>query len=511
MSSKLTTYLSRRGYGILKTSKNADQIQQLRDELTVSPLVHPDLAAMTPAGENGGTPTFPVYRESSKKLYVPKFYGLQKLGAPTHDQLEAGADTHIEFCGTLREEQKIAAQQFIDAVRCPTKMGGILSLFCGGGKTVLALYLAAYFKKKTLILVHKEFLLNQWKEEIRSFLPSATIGLIKQSKVIVDRDIVIASVQSIAMRDYPDELFKDFGMVIIDECHHMGAEVFSRALPKITSRVMLGLSATLERNDGMTKVFYWYLGKPVYQQKKRVDSGTQVIMYSYYDPHPDYGRELSFHRAGRKVLKTPNMITNIAMFEPRNDEIIERLKNILKKEPRRQTIILSERISQLRVLSDKLPSTLSRGFYIGGMPQAELDKSATCQVILASYQMSSEGMNIPTLNTLILASPISSVEQSIGRIQRQKPEEREYVPLVIDIWDRFSRFQGQGRTRMKHYESQGYTISHEGFTCDEPERFVAASAAEAQATKNKVTKAKFSYRDEDSDEPNMEQLHKGQG
>lgn len=496
MASKHTvTYLSRRGYGILKTDKNAELIQTLRDELTVSPLVHPDLAAMTPAGEEGGNPMFPVYRESSKKLYVPKFYGLQKLGVPTHDQLEAGADTQVEFCGTLRDEQKLAAQQFIDAVQCPTKMGGILSLFCGGGKTVLALYLAAYFKKKTLILVHKEFLLNQWKEEIRSFLPSATIGLIKQSKVIVDRDIVIASVQSIAMRDYPDELFKDFGMVIIDECHHMGAEVFSRALPKITSRVMLGLSATLERNDGMSKVFYWYLGKPVYQQKKRVDSGTQVVMHSYYDPHPDYGRELSFHRAGRKILKTPNMITNIAMFEPRNNEIIELLKNILKKEPRRQTIILSERISQLRILSEKLPPNLTRGYYIGGMPQSELDKSATCQVILASYQMSSEGMNIPTLNTLILASPISSVEQSIGRIQRQKPEEREYRPLVIDVWDRFSRFQTQGRTRMKHYKSQGYTIDHQGFTCGEAEREAEADAAD-DATKNKKSPATFAYRDE---------------
>ena len=491
MAPRLTTYLTRRGYGILKTPKNADAMQAIRDELTVSPLVHPDLAAMSPAGDEG-PPTFPVYRESSKKLYVPKFYGLQKFGAPTHDALSPGDDTRVDFNGSLRDEQKLAAQQFIDAVNCPTKMGGILSLFCGGGKTVLALYLAAYFKKKTLILVHKEFLLNQWKEEIRAFLPTATIGLIKQSKVVVaDRDIVIASVQSIAMRDYPAELFESFGMVIIDECHHMGAEVFSRALPKITSRVMLGLSATLDRNDGMSKVFYWYMGKPVYQQKKRADTGTQVIMHSYYDPHPDYGRELSFRRAGRTVLKTPNMITNIAMFEPRNDLIIELLQDLLKREPGRQTIILSERISQLKRLQEKLPPSLTSGFYIGGMPQTELDKSALCKVILASYQMSSEGMNIPTLNTLILASPISSVEQSIGRIQRQKPDEREYIPLVIDVWDRFSRFNNQGRTRIKHYQSQGYTLTYEGFASDE-------AAASASAT-TAPTKPKFIYRTEDDE------------
>jgi superfamily II DNA or RNA helicase len=483
---KPQTYLSRRGYGVLKTPENAALIQELKDALTVEPKVHPDMMALTP-GEDGAH-TFAVYRESSKKLYLPKYYGLQTLGAPLYDQLPAGADTTLTFKGTLRDEQKLAAQQFIDAVQTPTVMGGILSLFCGGGKTVLALYLTAYFKKKTLILVHKEFLMNQWKEEIQAFLPTARVGLIKQSKVIIeDKDIVIASVQSIAMRDYPESVFQDIGMIIIDECHHMGAEVFSRALPKITSRIMLGLSATLDRNDGMTKVFYWYLGKPVYQQKKRVDTGTNVIMYSYYDPHPDYGRELSFHRAGRKILKTPNMISNIALFEPRNNTILDILTDLLTRDPRRQVIILSERIAQLHHLHAKIVPRYTAGFYIGGMPQTELDKSAQQQVILASYQMSSEGMNIPTLNALILASPISSVEQSIGRIQRQKPEEREYVPLVIDIWDRFSRFQQQGKTRMKHYESQGYTITHEGFSYD------SVAPPSANST---ITPATYCYRDD---------------
>jgi superfamily II DNA or RNA helicase len=465
----IETYLSRRGYAVLKTgtAENQALIEELKASLTVSPKVHPDMAALAPG--DAEPVSFPVFRESSKKLYLPKYYGLQRFGPPRHDALSAGNDTTLVFRGTLRPEQVIASQNYIQAVQDPTKMGGILSLFCGGGKTVLALYLTAYFKKKTLILVHKEFLMNQWKEEIQAFLPDARVGLIKQSKVqVADKDIVIASVQSVAMRDYPAEVFESFGMIIIDECHHMGAEVFSRALPKITSRIMLGLSATLERNDGMTKVFCWYLGVPVYSQKKRADTGTEVRMVSYYNPHPDYGRELSFHRAGRKILRTPNMISNIAMFEPRNLKIIELVRDLMEREPRRQFIILSERIAQLRHLETLFRPHYTTGFYIGGMPQSELDKSATRQVILASYQMSSEGMNIPTLNTLILATPICSVEQSIGRIQRQKPEEREYIPLVIDIWDRFSRFQSQGKTRIKHYTAQGYTITYEGIgACEE--------------------------------------------
>jgi superfamily II DNA or RNA helicase len=484
------TFLSRRGYAVLK-KHNDTLIEQLKEELTVKPLTHPDMP-----GADEIVP-FPVYRESSKKLYLPKFYGLQRFGPATENTLDNGVTTTLEFNGQLRDEQRVPAQNFIDAVQDPSRQGGILSLFCGGGKTVLALYLTAFFKKKTLIVVHKEFLLNQWKEEIEHFLPKARVGLIKQSKIQVEnKDIVLASLQSLAMRDYPDTLFQDFGMVIIDECHHMGAEVFSRALPKITCRIMLGLSATLDRNDGMSKIFYWYLGKPVFQQKKRADTGTTVVMHSYYNPHPDYGRELSFHKNGRKVLKIPNMISAIASFEPRNDEIMDILKAILDKEPGRQVIILSERISQLRTLEHKIQQcTLgTTGYYIGGMPPTELDKSAKCKIILASYQMSSEGMNIPTLNTLILASPISSVEQSIGRIQRQKASERQYRPLVVDVWDRFSRFQTQGLTRIKHYKAQGYDIVYEGQTYGNEPMEPSNTNTNKSSTPSQKT---VLYRDED--------------
>lgn len=481
------TFLTRRGYAILK-KHNELLVEELKKELTVKPQSHPDM----PGAED--IIPFPVYRESSKKLYLPKYFGLQRFGVPTKDEFltDTGMSTQIEFKGTLRDEQKIPAQNFIDAVQHPTTRGGILSLFCGGGKTVLALYLTAYFKKKTLIVVHKDFLLHQWKEEIQSFLPTARIGTIKQSKILVDdKDIVIASLQSLAMRDYPLELFQSFGMVIIDECHHMGAEVFSRALPKITCRIMLGLSATLDRNDGMSKIFYWYLGKPVFQQKKRADTGTSVIMHSYYNPHPDCGREQFFHKEGRKILKIPNMISAICAFEPRNQEILSILTRILSNEPGRQVIILSERISQLRTIEQMIKkATLgSTGYYIGGMSSDELAKSTECKIILASYQMSSEGMNIPTLNTLILASPISSVEQSIGRIQRQKPTERQFKPLVVDVWDRFSRFQTQGLTRIKHYKSQGYDIQYEGHVYgNEPDTHTSKPVAK-----------KCVYRDDDTE------------
>ena len=98
------------------------------------------------------------------------------------------------------------------------------------------------------------------------------------------------------------------------------------------------------------------------------------------------------------------------------------------------------------------------GYYVGGMKQTDLDISSTKKFILATNQQASEGMDIPTLNTLILSSPVSSIEQAIGRIQRQNKEDRIYTPTVIDIIDEFSLFERQGNKRLSFYKNNNYTI-----------------------------------------------------
>merc|ERR1712127_178315 len=126
---------------------------------------------------------------------------------------------------------------------------------------ICALNIISRLKTKTLIIVHKEFLLRQWIERIEQFLPDAKVGKI-QAKVIDidDKDIVICMLQSLSMKDYPKDMFRSFGFTICDECHHIGAEVFSRSLLKVVTKYMLGLSATMKRKDGLTKVIKWFLG-----------------------------------------------------------------------------------------------------------------------------------------------------------------------------------------------------------------------------------------------------------
>ena len=131
-------------------------------------------------------------------------------------------------------------------------------------------------------------------------------------------------------------------------------------------------------------------------------------------------------------------------------------------------LILSERRNQLKdieryIVEHKIANggdgSGGYGFYVGGMKQADLAISSEKQIILATYQLASEGFNVPSLNTIIFASPISDIQQSIGRILREVPEKRKYTPLCIDILDDFSIFKRKGAARLKFYTNNKYKVS----------------------------------------------------
>ncbi len=451
----IDTILSINGYGILKKN-NEKLIEELKKDLTMKPNINYNI------NNTDEEKTFNIYTENDKRLYIPRYYGLEKFGIPNKNKLGKGEiRENLIFNGTLREQQLEPVNNFINVASNPSIMGGIISVPCGFGKTIMSVYIACHFKVKTMFVSHKDFLNQQFTDTVKTFVPEAKIGIIKQSKVDVkDKDFIIASLQSLAMRDYDIEIFKDIGLVIIDEVHHLGAEVFSRAFKKLNVPMILGLSATLNRKDGMRKVFEYYIGKSVYKYKKKEKTSVIVDIHKYYVPDDKYS-DIKLLWNGKPNIAS--MINNICNYEPRNDYIIELIKDILKKEKDRKILILSERRNQLTILDKKLIDNNiveEVGYYIGGISQKNLDISATKQIILATYQMAAEGMNIPTLNTVIFASPISDIQQSIGRILREKENERKYIPLCIDIWDEFSVFTRKGYTRIKYYKTNDYTINY---------------------------------------------------
>ena len=454
--------LSKRGYWVFKEDVGAKTEAELKKELTMVPKATSNMPL--PKGASGAE-GFEVWRETATKLYIPKYFGLRKYGVPPRENvtIDPGVPLGegVKFACSLREEQKVPIKAFLDAARDPSKMGGMLSLPCGFGKTVMALHLIVELGVKTMVIVHKDFLLNQWRDRIAEFIPAARVGLVKAKKIEVeDKDVVLASVQSLSMKDYDDDaLFKGIGFLIVDEAHRIGCEVFSRALVKRTFRYSLGISATVQRKDGMTKAIVHFLGDVLFKGKRREDD-VLVVQKRFEDESPAYRRE---ERIG--VSGNPNvsrMINNITEFRPRNQAIIEMIKAAIDCEPGRRVLVLSDRKAQLTALKEGLEARgITAGYYIGGMKPAALAESETKQVMCATFSFAAEGMDVPHLDTLILASPKSDIEQSVGRILRQKPECRERKPIVIDFVDAFSLFDRQASKRRSFYTKFKYRIFDE--------------------------------------------------
>ena len=450
--------LSINGYSIAKTSLSADQIDKIKKELTMKPQVNFDMGIKNKEDDI----TFELYRETENRIYIPRYYGLTNFGVPKICKLTGGADISVDFIGKLRDAQVEPVKNFIEAAQNPQKMGGIISVPCGFGKTIMSLYIACLIKKKTMFVSHKDFLNQQFIDTVKEFAPSAKIGIIKQKKVDTEnKDFIIASLQSLAMREYDPKIFEDIGFVIIDEVHHTGAQVFCRAFKKLNTPIILGLSATLNRKDGMRKVFEYYIGGSVYSIKNKEYTDVDINIHKYYVPNIEYSIVKKMWNGKENIAA---MINNICSFKPRNEYIISILIDILKKEPKRRILILSERRGQLKSIEDYIIeydiANKDYGYYVGGMKQDQLNISSEKQIILATFQLASEGFNVPSLNTLILASPISDIQQSIGRILRERPENRKYVPLCIDIADEFSVFHRKNGARLKFYKNNKYIISY---------------------------------------------------
>jgi len=441
--------LTAKGYAVLKSSLSTEQQAMIRKELTVSPKV---LSKCAVAG-----PSFAVYFESALRFYLPRFWAREKFGLEEANGLPDGVvlPTSVQFTGTPFEYQETILQQFMDA-----GANGLICVPCGKGKTFMALCLAARIQRRFLVVVDKEFLLNQWKGEMEAFFPGLRIGILQGTRAEVDPtkfDCTICMIQSLVQKVYPDGTFRTYGFTIFDECHHLGASHFSQALLKIQTKYMLGLSATPTRDDGLSKVFEWYIGPPVYKETQReADSTVSVQVLRFKLDNPAY-TTIPVNYKGEPILA--RLLTQIIVCEERNMWIASHILQICKN-PVRRILVLGERISQLQTLETMIRSanpSISIGYYIGGMKEEVRETAGKeAQLLLASYAMASEAMNIKSLNTVLLASPRKKVEQSVGRILRQRPGERQVDPLIVDVVDSHGVYQGQWRKRRTFYKACGY-------------------------------------------------------
>jgi superfamily II DNA or RNA helicase len=433
----MNNYLGKKGYTIYKTNLNQKQIMKIYNEMNVKPhLLH----------SMGEQQEYPIYRESETKIYIPRYYGLEYFGL-FENKLPKGKDIKLEFKGDLFPYQHTIIDKYINHVG--NSGGGLLDVEPGKGKTVMALNIISRLQKKTLVVVHKTFLMNQWIERIHTFLPNAKIGRIQGDIIDVeDKDIVLGMLQSLSSKSYESTMWDDFGLTVFDECHHLSAEVFSKIMINVVTNYNLGLSGTMKRKDGLSKVFEYFIGPVVHKEK--TDITTKVYVKSICVDFNDFDKVKTDFR-GNPLY---SLMINELDCTTRNDFIVNVVKNELKQNKDQQIMILSHTKNMLNQLYEGL-NEYDCGYYVGGMKEEKLKESESKKIILATYAMASEGLDIKTLTTLVMATPKSDVCQSVGRILRSKHQ----MPLVIDIVDNHQLFQNQYKKRCTYYKSKQFDIT----------------------------------------------------
>jgi len=480
--------LTHRGMAIRKDALTAAETAEMRKTLTVKPRATSSYAVAE---------SFAIYYESPTRWYVPRYWDLPD----TIDDVRTEGRplrAELQFNKTLRAEQLPIVEAFAEG-----GYDGLICVPCGYGKTFMAIWLACQLRKRFLIVVHQEFLMEQWRKELEGSVPGIRIGVIQQNKVQTDRmeiaeptvaeikerlralglkvggtrpeilarlravepapeppeyDCCICMLQTVAARDWPLDTFAGFGFTIFDECHHLGAAHFSRALMSIQTRYMLGLSATPERLDGLDDVFRWYIGPIRYQIKVReADDTVEVRVIKFEDADPTYADEPTDWRGEIVRSRLCNQLTE---YGPRTLAITAELEPALREG--RKLLVLSDRREHLKEFETEFRRLgfTSCGYYVGGMTAEGRDEASKEQIILATFTMAAEGMNIRDLNTVLLATPKSRIEQAVGRIFRLKKEERTFAPVIYDVVDSHGCLQGQAKKRMSFYKQCGYRLMY---------------------------------------------------
>lgn len=494
--------LTLQGYQIPKDHREA----MLKKALTVRPfsMVKPQFQ-----------PKYKVWHEDAKSLYLPKHFGIERYGQVPEREVAKTPDVHWQFAGSIRPAQLPVVNSFL----LPEPHDGILSLHTGGGKTVCALYIASRLKVPTLVVVHNTFLRDQWVDRIRGFLPKARIGVrnedmscdtfirdftirveddvikykkgestpnfkllknIKEDELVAlahiigadstldsvtsaipkytsIRDVTIGMLQGIVQKKVNVSEFASIGLVIVDECHHIASEVFVQALPKVTSRYMLGLSATPDRKDKLMFAIHWFLGPLLYKSDTgdSVDVQVKVEMYEYENNDPEFN-EIVVSSQG--MVSVPIMVNKLTACEDRTKWLIRILADVM--EEGRQVLVLSDRVQHCKDILDGLPSNLKEQACILSQAVKSEVRTEYCKtktILIATYSMCKEGFDVPTLNTLVMATPRPDIDQIVGRILRVEKAGRAVHPLIVDIVD--PQFKRQFGARNTLYKKRQYRVT----------------------------------------------------
>lgn len=377
------------------------------------------------------------------------------------DKREKGIEVNYKFNGKLNKKQEKAMNELISYET------GVLCATTGFGKTVIGAKIISKLKTNTLVIVNRNNLLDQWKERLAFFLDinKKEIGQCGAGKENLNGKLDVASFQSLFKKDNIEELVKNYGLVIVDECHHVAAFSFEKVLKVIKSKYVYGLTATPTRKDGWHKIIYMQCGdirvrvsNKELKQNKEMEH-TVIVKKTNYKYIPTEEKE---------KIQIAEILNDMCNNVFRNSLIIEDINKCIIDG--RIPIVLTERVEHLNILKELLEElNVPVVIYKGNMGKKkikeiqdiikEADENNKPRIILATSSSIGEGFDDSRLDTLFLTMPVSwkgRIIQYVGRLHREHEDKQKVI--VYDYLDNMKILEKMYTRRIKGYRMAGYEI-----------------------------------------------------
>lgn len=342
------------------------------------------------------------------------------------------------------------------------RKNGIVVMPAGSGKTQTALQIIAKLGLKTLWITHTIDLLNQSYDRAKSNFENVGLGKIASGKIEIGTHITFATVQtlkSIDLQEYADT----WDCIVVDECHRVcgtpaKAGMFYKVINKLVARYKYGLTATPYRNvKGTEKAMFSLLGNTIIELDKEV-IGNRIIPATVVKTITDFDDIPEDCQEADGTIKYASLTTALSNDYTRNELIL----NLLHKCKENYTLVLTDRTNQMYYLKEKI----GYGNVIDGKTKKDVRENAIQEirdgkekVLFATYGLAKEGLDIPRLDRLILASPHrdkATIIQSLGRIERKF--ENKVNPICYDLVDPIQYYEGMYKTRKSYYRKNGNPI-----------------------------------------------------
>ena len=385
-----------------------------------------------------------------------------KIRPEVRDERYAGAAIDAKFQGQLRPFQEEAV------AKITAHDEGILCAPTAFGKTAVAAWLIANRKVNTLVVVHRQQLLDQWQERLGMFLdlPPKSIGHIGGGKMDRTGRVDVAVIQSLYRKDEVKDFVAEYGQVIVDECHHLSAFTFEQVMRQIKAKYIVGLTATPTRKDGHHPIIYMQCGPVRFNMSARTMTETTPFEHKVTPRHTEFrmAPELT-------DLTIQDIYAALVDDASRNEMIAGDIVHAI--ESGRCPLLLTGRTEHLQYFAARLAGVAKHVFVLkGGMGKKQRRETSAAlagvpenesRVILATGSYIGEGFDDARLDTLFLAMPISwkgTLQQYVGRLHRLHDNKR--VVQVYDYVDNYvlmlARMYGR---RLKGYAAIGYVIEQE--------------------------------------------------